>query len=538
MKRGFLLTVVALSGFVAFGQDVPKVEVPVGFSMVNVHPDFSQITSFNLFGGGGEFDVNFGPYLGIKADFMGYTQSSSLTTKLHELGYTGNVNGNVFTYMFGPQIKKHTGVFQPFGEVLVGAAHSNLYATLYDASNGTTNASSDNNAFAFATGGGIDLKLTRHISARPVQVDYLLTRFGVNGTSYTGSQNNFRYFAGIDFTFGGAPPIPPTASCSVQPTEIMAGDPVTATIITQNFNPKHTVTYSWSSTGGSASGTGTTANLNTTNLSPGSYTVTGTATDEKQKKNNTASCSSGFTVKAPRPPVASCSADPATVQPGASATITVNASSPDGRSLTYSYSATAGSVTGTGSTGTLSTAGAAAGSPVTVTANVVDDRGLSAQCTAAVNVLAPPVTVVESQEVGTCNFNDPRKTARVDNVCKAVLDEVALRLQREPNGRVVVIGYAEEEEVAKVSDIDGQRSVNVKYYLTSGESQAQIDPSRIEARKGTHGSKSAKLYFVPEGATFNGEGTQTIDESRTKGQSRKAPATSKAKKTAATPPPQ
>jgi hypothetical protein len=358
MKKGFLLAIVALSGLAGFGQDVPKVEVPVGFSLVNVHPDFSKITSFNLFGGGGEFDVNFGPYLGIKADFMGYTQSSSLTSKLHELGYTGNVNGNVFTYLFGLQIKKHTGVFQPFGEVLVGAAHSNLYATLYNANNGTANGSSDNNAFAFATGGGLDIKLTPHISARPAQVDYLLTRFGVNGTSYTGSQNNFRYLAGLDFTFGGAPPIPPTANCSVQPTEIMAGDPVTATINTQNFNPKHTVTYAWSGTGGMASGTGTTANLSTANLNPGNYTVTGTATDEKQKKNNTASCNAGFMVKAPRPPVASCSADPLTVQPGSPATITVNASSPDGRSLTYSYSASTGSISGTGGTGTLSTAGA------------------------------------------------------------------------------------------------------------------------------------------------------------------------------------
>jgi len=522
MKKEFLLTVLAMSGIAAFGQDVPKVEVPVGFSMVNVHPDFTQITSFNLFGGGGQFDVNFGPYFGIKADFMGYTQSSSLTSQLHDLGYTGNVNGNVFTYMFGPQIKKHTGVFQPFGEVLVGAAHSNLYATLYNAENGTTNATSDNNAFAFATGGGLDLRLTRHISARPVQVDYLLTRFGVNGTSYTGSQNNFRYFAGINFTFGGAPPIPPTASCSVQPTEIMAGDPVTATINTQNFNPKHTVTYNWSSTGGPASGTGSTTNLNTTGLAPGSYTVTGTATDEKQKKDNTASCNASFTVKAPRPPVASCSADPTTVQPGASSTITVTASSPDGRPLTYSYTATSGNASGTGNTGTLSTSGVTPGSPVTVTANVVDDRNLSTSCTAMVNVLAPPVTVVESQEVGTCDFNDPRKTARVDNVCKAVLDEVALRLQREPNGKLVVVGYAEDEEVVKVSNIDGQRSVNVKYYLTSGEGQAQIDPSRIEARKGPHGNKSVKLYFVPEGANFTGEGTQTIDESTTKGQSRKA----------------
>ena len=30
MNKGFLLTVVAMSGFAAFGQDVPKIEVPVG----------------------------------------------------------------------------------------------------------------------------------------------------------------------------------------------------------------------------------------------------------------------------------------------------------------------------------------------------------------------------------------------------------------------------------------------------------------------------------------------------------------------------
>jgi len=52
-------------------------------------------------------------------------------------------------------------------------------------------------------GGGLDYALTPHIQLRPVEVDYLYTRFGVNGTSYTGSQNNFKYFAGLNFTFGG-----------------------------------------------------------------------------------------------------------------------------------------------------------------------------------------------------------------------------------------------------------------------------------------------------------------------------------------------
>ena len=550
MKKSFLLIVIAMFLFSAFGQDttkapkqdppdeyVPKFEVPVGFSFVNVHPNLNPITSFNIFGGGGQFDVNFGNYWGLKADLMGYTQGSGLRNQLEQHGFVGQVSGNLFTYTFGPQIKKHTGKVQPFGEFLFGAAHTNSYAQAYDIIHGLVGGTRSNNGFAMNLGGGIDWRLTQHFTARPVEVDYMLTRFSIQ--SYTANQNNFRYFAGIEFTWGGKPPIPPSASCSVTPTEIMAGDPVRASMTTENFNPKHTIIYSWTSTGGTVSGTTEMASVNSGGVAPGSYSVTGVATDSREKKNNTASCSASFTVKQPQPPVASCSASPTSVEAGGSSTISVTASSPDGRPLTYAYNASAGTVTGTGNTGSLSTTGAAAGSAITVTATISDDRNLSATCTAAVNVQAPPpVTVVEQQEVGTCNFSDPRRTARVDNVCKATLDEVALRLQREPNGRLVVVGYAEEEEAVKMSDIDGQRSENIKYYLTSGESQAQIDPSRIEARKGPHGNKSATLYFIPEGGTYTVQSTETVDESQVKGQPRNAKPTKKAKKTPAEAAPQ
>jgi opacity protein-like surface antigen len=188
----------------AFGQDYPKFEVPIGFSFVNVHPDITNLTSFNVFGGGGGLVYNVTPWIGIKADFAGYTQGSGLKNQLTNLGYVGGqANGNIFTYMFGPQIKKHSGKLQPFGEALFGAAHSNLYAQIYNAQTGLTSASSNNNAFAMQFGGGLDFALTPHIQLRPVEVDYLYTRFGINGTSYTGNQNNFKYFAGVNFTFGG-----------------------------------------------------------------------------------------------------------------------------------------------------------------------------------------------------------------------------------------------------------------------------------------------------------------------------------------------
>jgi len=197
-KLMFALVVTLLFTVAAVAQDVPKFEIPVGFSFVNVHPNLSPITSFNIFGGGGGFVYNVTPWIGIKADFMGYTQGSGLKNQLvnNTIPLTYNVQGNVFTYMFGPQIKKHSGKFQPFGEALFGAAHSNAYANAYNNIHGLTSTSSNNNAFAMEFGGAGAV----HAEAG---VDYLYTRFGVNGTSYTGSQNNFKYFAGVNFTFGG-----------------------------------------------------------------------------------------------------------------------------------------------------------------------------------------------------------------------------------------------------------------------------------------------------------------------------------------------
>jgi hypothetical protein len=528
--RRSLLYVIGLAFSIAasvVAQNYPKIEIPLGFSFVNVHPDIAPITSFNIFGGGGGVVFNITPVVGIKADFMGYTQGNGLRTRLTNQGFTisGDVQGNLFTYMFGPQFKKHSGKWQPFGEALFGAAHSNSFANIYNTVHGVASASSNNNAFAMEFGGGVDFVLGRNVQLRPIEVDYLYTRFGVNGTSYTGKQNNFKYLAGLNFTIGGTPPPPPTASCTISPSEVTAGQPVTARIATQNFNPKHAVTYSWSGTGLKVSGAGETGNIDTTGLPPGNYSTTATATDAKEKKNNTASCSAIFTVKEPprHPPVANCSASPTTVKAGDPSTISVDATSPDAAELTYSYSTTVGNITGSGSRATLDTASVPPGSSITTTVTVTDSRGLTTTCMTTVNVLSPPVTVQQVSEVGECKFVNPKKPWRVDNECKAVLDDVALRLQREPNGKLVVVGYSEDEEKVKYEQLGAQRAVNVKYYLTSGEGRQKIDPAMIEPRVGTKGDKSAKFYIVPAGATFSAEETTVVDENAVRGQSRNAP---------------
>ena len=523
---------VMLCGLSAWSQEHPKWEVPIDYSYNHFQAiDFESRNGnfffgqhYDLEGGGGGLVYNFSHLVGLKAEFQGYGSATRLViipagNPFLPAGGSASVSGNLFTYMIGPEIGITKGKFRPFIEGLAGGAHSNVYKNAYNNLTFTgISAAPSNNAFAGAAGLGLDIAVNRRLSLRPFEVDYLYTNFS---NVLTANQQSWRYLGGIVLTFGGKPPIPPTATCSVSPTEIWSGDPVTANITTANFNPKHTVTYSWSASGGKVAGTGTTGNVDTTGLAPGNYTVSATATDAKEKKNNVASCSASFTVRQPRPPTATCSASPQTIKPGDGFTVTVAAQSPDNSPLTYSYTTSTGSITGTGSSASETTSNANAGSTITATANVVDARGLSTTCSAMVTVEAFPVVAAPPEVIsaGECKFNMSNKPGRVDNECKAVLDEVALQVQRQPNGKVVVVGYTDETETVKMTQLAGQRAVNVKYYLTSGEGGAGIDASRIEARSGTVKTKGAKIYIVPEGATFTEEST-VIDETVVKGQPR------------------
>jgi len=343
---------------------------------------------------------------------------------------------------------------------------------------------------------------------------------------------------GVYYNWGGKPPVPPTASCSSSPTEVYPGDKASATISTQNFNPKHTLTYSWASTGGKVSGSGTTGSIDTTGLQPGSYSVTGRATDAKEKKNNMASCSAGFTVKArPNyPPTASCSVTPRTIAINQAATVSIIASSPENRPLTYSWTSTGGQLSGKGTSASLVATNADAGSTITVTGTATDDHNLSTRCTASITV--PAVEKVATvEDWGECTFEkNPKKPWRVDNDCKDVLDKLALRIQQMPNGKVAIVGYKDQTEVVNAEHIGAQRSVNVKYYLTTDELGPKVDATRLEPREGGTKTKSAHFYYVPQGATFTQEESVVVDESALQGQSRNTPAPApkkKAKKAAA-----
>ena len=421
---------------------------------------------------------------------------------------------SISTLMAGPRLALRTQHFSPFAHLLFGAARLTPKTTGLNPATG----------FSGAIGGGVDLWLLRNrIAVRLFQADFMYEAQRVNEVGGSGTFEGARIQGGLVVGLGSIkPPVAPTATCSLQPASVMAGEPVTATMNTQNFNPKHKIVYEWNTTGGKLAPKDQTATVDTTGLAPGSYTVGATATDPKvNAKFNSCKCDGQqFTVNEPpkHPPTIACSADPKTVHSGDPVTITGDGASPDNRPLTYDWKSSSGHIAGTGAKVTLDTAGATG--PITVSGTVTDDRGLSAACDTTVNVEVPPAPP-EVSKIGEIAFPNKVKPARVDNTAKAILDDVALRLQREPEAKAVVVGYFDSDEKGGVT-LAQERAVNTKAYLTE---EKGIDGKRIAVRTGTAGGNRAEIYLVPAGATFAVAGTQAFDENAVKKMpEKKAPA--------------
>jgi outer membrane protein OmpA-like peptidoglycan-associated protein len=199
------------------------------------------------------------------------------------------------------------------------------------------------------------------------------------------------------------------------------------------------------------------------------------------------------------PPTITCSADRSSVFAGEKVHITTNASDPDGDPLTYSWRANAGQVVGSGAAVDFDTSGLAPGN-YTVTVRVDDGRGGAADCSSTVEVKPVPPPP-QASKISDCAFGKPLST-RIDNVCKRILDDVALRLQNEPRGSAVIIGYSDPKE-AKPAKIAGDRATNgVKYLGEKG-----IDASRVTTRTGSGqagatDNRRIDVIWVPEGATY------------------------------------
>ena len=500
-----MLTVVLLSA-VTLAQDVetPKDEVFIGYQWL--HPGGTVPTPFGNFnaptgmkvpdmpaGFGAAYTYNFQKYFGLEGDF----------------GH--NWDDYEMTISVGPKLIARTQDANYFLHTLLSYNRLGI--------NGLPNG----NGIGAILGGGMDLKITHLFYLRLFEADYVWGRQNYSSEVSSAfpdlrrvSLEGIRLRTGLVFNFGYPAAVTPSATCSLQPSEVMQGEPITATATTANFNPKHTLNYAWSGTGGKVTGNNNTASIDTNGVAGGTYAVTSTVTDPKMKNGGQATCTANYTVKEPpkNPPTMSCSASPSSLQAGGSSTITCTCTSPDSVPVTVgNWTATSGTVSGSGSTGTLNTTGASPG-PVTVSATCTDSRGLSTPASTQVTVENPPPPPPQASKLTDCDFENMakiKKPWRVDNECKGKLDDVAKNLQQNADNKLVVVGNAEPTE--KRPNLAAERAVNSKAYLTGGEAKLGIDPNRIECRTGSAGTKTAEYWIVPAGATFSEAGTQPVDES-------------------------
>jgi outer membrane protein OmpA-like peptidoglycan-associated protein len=362
-----------------------------------------------------------------------------------------------------------------------------------------------NNGVGTILGGGMDLPITKAIAFRLFEADYVWAHH--NFTDFASpnfpslrrpSLDGVRLRTGLVFSWGGAAPLVPTASCSVQPTEVMVGEPITATATAGNFNPKHSVTYAWSGNGGTVAGKDTTARIDTNNAAPGNYTVTAHVTDPKASKNNEASCSASYTVKPlppKNPPTVSLSASPASVVTGGSVSVMASCTSPDSVPVSVAnWTSTAGTVSGSGNSATLSTAGAPAGT-VRVTATCTDSRGLVGQATTQVtieNPPPPPVNKVLEAKLSLHSVYFPTDMPQVKDPNAGLLTsqqktltELAADFQEylkaKPDAQLILEGHADPRGSVEYNQVLSERRVNrVKNFLVEhGVSEGAIETKAL-----------------------------------------------------------
>lgn len=375
-----------------------------------------------------------------------------------------------------------------------------------------------------ATGGmGVDYVLSNpifgnHLAIRPIQADFTYSHVDFGAATAPVYLNGglinmkaYRLSAGVVLRFGDMEPShPPAYGCEAEPANIFPGDPVrlTGRVIDLEENRKHPLVYFWSSTGGRIRGTGETVTVDTAGLAAGDYTISGTVS-AGSRASQRATCTASFRVQAIAAPTIACSADPGSVLPGGTSTITAQAASPQNRPINISYAASAGQISGAGSTATLAAVGVSPGT-ITVTCNAVDTMGQSASATTTVTVVEPPAPPApQARPLCSVSFErDRKRPVRVDNEAKGCLDDIALEMNREPDATLMVIGKHDPEEKP---DAAAERAINIKIYLTE---EKGVDPARIQLRTGETSNRSADNVLVPPGSTWDPGGTDSFDPTR------------------------
>jgi outer membrane protein OmpA-like peptidoglycan-associated protein len=474
------------------GDTASKWDIFIGYSYLSPHATVTSTSlapngtaSYDAVAVGEIFSISyfFNRYAGLQAETSIHEWGIQNTNPPGQNGTEGN-NGGFTTVGGGLVLRYPTATITPFAHVTGGES-------LVDGP--------QHNPFTWgpsvSVGGGLDYKVSHHVSIRLVQADYEYMNIGFPATQGgTVGINSARISAGIVFNAGSfTPPTPIALSCTANPASIYAGDPVTVTATPSGLDPKLNAVYTWGGSG--VTGSGTTATVATAALTPGTYTVNcgvkeGKAGKEGLKPWETASASTNFTVKPFEPPTINCSANPDTIKPGETSTISSSGMSPQNRPLTYSYSATAGTVEGNGATAIFNSSGAPSGT-ASITCNVADDKGKTATANTSVSIMAPIAAPAEPPELKRLALHSiffPTDQPRIEKpnggllasqekILTTLATDFKKYLEYKPDAHLVLSGHADMRGSVEYNKALSERRVTrVKLFLVEqGVPEAKIE---------------------------------------------------------------
>ena len=494
-----------LFAFIAAAQVAPRVETFAGYQYTRAN-SATNVPAFSMNGGSGQVGVNFNRWIGVFMD-MGAV-------------HNGNINDlrtdtTVAHYLFGPRVSLRYSRIRPYFQTLFGGAHlgtSTATSLLVPADAGaapsqpifipgqgnvpvgpgqpiTGRLEASQTAFGMAIGGGLDIKINRWVSFRPIGLDYFMTRFQNLRSLNDNNQHNLRYTTGFNFTFGGekpaaAPPPITTKACpggitvqadqecpkrdinlalKVDQSSVCAG---TNVMISPTAVLPDDITAHWTINGEPAS-QASAFEFRTAGRPAGNYKIGLQVTGLGY---NDASAETTVTVQAYQPPTGALEVSPSEIWAGEKATLAANFRTGQcgGRLRPAEFTVTEGSVDGNQFDSSAVRFDPANNSEqrktIAVTAKVSDDNGSgSAQATVVVKKKA----AIVAKRLPDVIF--PVSSARVNNCGKRVLlEELKTYTNSDATGTVIFVGHQSENE-SKWPGLDQKRALNAAAVISAGQ---------------------------------------------------------------------
>jgi outer membrane protein OmpA-like peptidoglycan-associated protein len=488
---------IVLLGWTATAQDQPKIGAYLGydyirFSSANDNQFGTNVPAFSANGGSAEFIYRFHRWLSVVGDFGA----------VHQDNLAGfNADTTIANLLAGPRVNflGHHSRFQPFAQVLFGGA----YATSsigFDAISAqslgpvigpgqliTARVGATDWGFAMTAGLGLDIRLSRHVSFRPAQVEYYYTRLQNLRAYGDNSQNNFRYSGGFAFWFGGEKPVAHrvamktcpdgrtipvdqvcpkmdfTLSLSASPAEVCQGETAKLMPSISGVHANQLSFSKWFVNGQPVSQVGN-YDFNTEGMAPGMYTVKLTTGGEAF---NPQSAETTVNVLAYQPPTGTVQANPSEIKAGDKSTVTSSFRNQCGGPIqTPQYQASEGTMQGDQfDSSSIQWDASNYGEQrktVTITANAADNKSVGT-ATTTIEV----VKGASPQPVRLPDVLFSPNSSRVNNCGKRILlDQLRAYYERDSSGTVVLVGNQSADE--KNANLSQERAMNSAAVITAG----------------------------------------------------------------------